>query len=258
MSPRPDRAAWFHDRGARCGPIPLPPGRVFRLVLLGPPGVGKGTQAGLLCEALGACHLSTGDLFRAAREQADPSPALRAALAAVRRGDLVSDGVVVSLVHERSECLRCRRGFLLDGFPRTLAQAEALQGLLALQGVDLDAVLSYELPLEEVVARLGGRRTCRTCKAVYHATSRPPRAEGVCDQCGGELFLREDDRPEAIRIRMAAFEESTRPLVGYYERAGKLLRIPATGTPDEILRRSLRALDERLGTTSAGPREAPR
>jgi adenylate kinase len=219
-------------------------------VLLGPPGVGKGTQAGLLCRALGTCHLSTGDLFRAAQCGAEPSPALRTALAAMRRGELVPDEVVVSMVRERAGCLRCRGGFLLDGFPRTAAQAGALDRLLTEQGVRLDAVVSYELPLEEVVARLGGRRTCPGCKAVYHVTARPPRAEGACDQCGGRLVQRDDDRPESIRVRMRAYEVSTRPLAAYYARAGELVHVRASGTPEEILRRTLEALQ---GLPAADP-----
>jgi adenylate kinase len=214
-------------------------------VLLGPPGAGKGTQAELLCQSLGTCHLSTGDLFRAAQCQAEPSPALAAALAAMRRGELVPDDVVVSLVRERAECLRCRGGCLIDGFPRTVAQAEALDAMLAELGVALDAVLNYELPLDEVVARLGGRRTCPACKAVYHVSSRPPRVEGTCDECGGRLVRREDDRPESIRVRMRAYEESTRPLADYYRRAGKLVSVPAAGTPEEILRCCLAALHDR-------------
>jgi adenylate kinase len=220
-------------------------------VLLGPPGAGKGTQAELLCEALGACHLSTGDLFRAAQCLADPSPALRAALEAMRRGELVPDALVVSMVRERAGCLRCPAGFVLDGFPRTLAQAEALDALLAEQGTDLSAALSYELPLEEVVARLSGRRSCPDCKAVYHLDTRPPRVEGICDRCGGRLVLREDDRPESIRVRMRAYQEATRPLAEYYERAGKLVSVRASGTPEEILRRSLEALNERPATALA-------
>jgi adenylate kinase len=244
-----ERAAWFGGGDARGEPCaqdpPAASGRARRLVLLGPPGVGKGTQAELLCEALGTCHLSTGDLFRAAQCAAQPSPALREALAVMRRGELVPDDVVVALVRERAGCLRCHGGFLLDGFPRSRAQAEALDVLLTEQGVTLDAVLCYELPLEQVVARLGGRRTCPGCKAVYHVVTRPSRAEGVCDQCGGRLVQRDDDRPESIRVRMRAYEECTRPLADYYARQGKLVLVQASGTPDEILSRSLLALDQR-------------
>ena len=234
-----------------CDHPPAASTRPFRIVLLGPPGVGKGTQAELLCKSLGTCHLSTGDVFRAAQCQSDPSPALKAALEAMRRGELVSDGLVVSMVSERSGCLGCGGGFLLDGFPRTVAQAEALDELLDQQGVKLDAVLSYELPLAEIVDRLSGRRTCSKCKAVFHQTARPPQKEGVCDLCGGALIQREDDRPESIRVRMQAYEESTRPLADYYQQTGRLLTISADGSPETILDRSLKSLQEHAGAVSA-------
>ncbi|MGA8348333.1 MAG: nucleoside monophosphate kinase [Isosphaeraceae bacterium] len=249
MSEHPDRAAWFEGGDAKCDVSPSPRGHVYRLVLLGPPGVGKGTQAELLCKALGTCHLSTGDVFRAAQCQIDHSPALKAALEAMRRGELVSDDLVVSMVSERSGCLSCSGGFLLDGFPRTAAQAEALDELLEQQGVGLDAVLSYELPLSEIVDRLSGRRTCSKCKAVFHMTARPPQREGVCDLCGGQLIQREDDRPESSRVRMQVYEESTKPLADYYQKTGCLVSIRAEGTPETILERSLDAL-QALGVSS--------
>jgi adenylate kinase len=217
-------------------------GDPYRMVLLGPPGVGKGTQAELLCRAVGSCHLSTGDLLRAARAVPNPSPALRVALEAMGRGELVPDEVIVALVRERAGCLRCPGGFLLDGFPRTVAQAEALDALLAELGLSLGTALMFELPLQEVVHRLAGRSTCPDCKAVYHATTRPPCVAGVCDRCGGQLTRREDDRPEAVRVRMQAYEEVARPLADYYQRAGKLVSVPAWGTPEEVLVRALRAL----------------
>jgi adenylate kinase len=240
MSSQHNRAAWFQGGDVPCEP--LPQDRSCRLVLFGPPGVGKGTQAELLTRVLGTCHLSTGDVFRAAQCAGEQSPAVKGAVDAMRRGELVSDALVVALVRERARCLRCRGGFLLDGFPRTIAQAEALDVLLAEQGVSLDAVLDYELPAEAIVARLSGRRTCPRCKAVYHVTTRPPAAEDVCDQCGGGLVQREDDRHEAVLVRMQTYQTSTQPLTEYYRRTGKLVRVQATGTPAEILERTLAAL----------------
>src|SRR6185436_17427693 len=139
-----------------------------------------------LSKHLEACHLSTGDIFRAARNagQSDASPAMKIALDCMKRGELVSDEIVLALVAERSKCLRCRGGFLLDGFPRTVAQAQALDKLLAGQRVKLDAILSYELPLKSIVARLGGRRACLKCKAIFHVDARPPVKAGICDHCG--------------------------------------------------------------------------
>jgi adenylate kinase len=243
-----DRKAWLQAGTARCDPppkrIPLP----RRLVLLGPPGVGKGTQAELLCAKLGACHLSTGDVFRAAKalEPADRTPALNSALDFMRRGELVPDGTVLEVVAERSHCLRCEGGFLLDGFPRTVAQAKALEELLEKLRLRLDAVLNYELSLEKVVVRLSGRRTCPNCKAVYHLVTRPPREEGVCDRCGGKLSQREDDQPEAIRVRMEAYEKSTAPLADYYRGRGLLVSVLAEGTPEEIFARTVRTLQARI------------
>ncbi len=227
-----------------CEPPPKPNALARRLVLLGAPGVGKGTQAELLCARLGACHLSTGDIFRAAKAM-DPSertPAITAALEYMRRGDLVPDDTVLALVAERIGCLRCEGGFLLDGFPRTVAQAEALEKLLAGEKLKLDAVLSYELPLEQVVSRLSGRRTCAHCKAVFHVQTRPPKVAGVCDHCGGKLYQREDDRPESIRVRMEAYERSTAPLADFYRQRKLLLPVSAEGSPEEIFNRTLDAL----------------
>ncbi|MEI6782541.1 MAG: nucleoside monophosphate kinase [Verrucomicrobiota bacterium] len=215
-----------------------------RLVLLGAPGVGKGTQAEMLCENLGSCHLSTGDIFRAAKtlDVSERTPALTAALEYMRRGDLVPDETVLALITERVGCLRCQGGFLLDGFPRTVAQAEALENLLAGEKLKLNAVLSYDLPLEQVVSRLSGRRTCPGCKAVFHIDARPPKAADVCDHCSGELYQREDDRPESIRVRMEAYERSTSPLAEFYRQRQLLLSISAEGSPEDIFRRTLEAL----------------
>jgi adenylate kinase len=247
MIATPDRTAWLKGGKARCNTPPRRQLQPRRLILLGAPGIGKGTQAELLCQGLGTCHLSTGDVFRAAKSlnACDRTPALDSALEAMRRGDLVPDATVLDMVRERRRCLTCRGGFLLDGFPRTVAQAEALGVLLQEDRIFLEAVLSYDLPLEKVVARLSGRRTCPGCKAVFHTTARPPKREGVCDHCGGQLYQREDDRPEAIRVRMEAYEKSTAPLIEYYRRQNLLVAIAAEGSPEEIYQRTVQALNTR-------------
>jgi len=239
-----DRSAWLKGPDSPCPEAPAGVTRPYRLVLLGPPGVGKGTQAEFISEKLGTCHLSTGDVFRAAKAtpEADRTPAITKALEHMKRGELVPDDTVIALVSERQTCLRCKGGFLLDGFPRTVSQAEALGRFLETEQLQLDGVLNFDLPIDQIVSRLSGRRTCRECKAVYHVSARPPQTEGRCDNCGGELFQREDDRPESVRVRMRAYEESTAPLIDYYRRQGKLLTVSADGAPEAIFERALQAL----------------
>ena len=224
------------------------------IVLLGAPGVGKGTQADLLTQRLRACHLSTGDVFRAAMagSECQLSPAMKDALGHMRRGDLVPDATVWEMVRERACCLRCRGGFILDGFPRTLGQAELLQQLMASEGLSLTAVLNYELPANVIKPRLGGRRTCEKCKAVFHVVERPPKVAGRCDHCDGNLFQREDDRPESIEVRLQAYDRSTAPLIDFYQRLGLLIRVDATGIPDEIFQISLTDLESRRAQQLAG------
>jgi adenylate kinase len=211
----------------------------WRLVLLGAPGVGKGTQADLLNRRLHACHLSTGDVFRSAGQQPEPSQAMKDALACMRRGELVPDAVVWEIVSERAQCLKCAGGFILDGFPRTLGQAIALHSLTQDQGLPLHAVLNYTLPVSDIVARLAGRRTCESCKAVYHLTDWPPKTEGHCDRCHGRLFQREDDRPESIQVRLDAYRQSTAPLIEYYDKLKLLVQVDASGTPEDIFSRTV-------------------
>jgi len=244
MQTLPDRKAWLQGASANCSSPPHLVAHPRRLVLLGAPGVGKGTQAEMLASKLGACHLSTGDIFRAAKgmQECLQTPALTAALQFMRRGDLVPDETVLSLVSERVKCLKCDGGFLLDGFPRTVAQAEALESLLTKHRIPLDAVVSYDLRIDRIVARLSGRRTCSTCKAVFHVEALPPKIPGICDHCGGGLYQREDDRPESVRVRMQAYETSTAPLADFYQRRGLLRSISAEGTPEEICQRTLEAL----------------
>jgi adenylate kinase len=241
-----DRSAWLQGPASPCESVARV-NQPRRLVLLGAPGVGKGTQADLLHRHLGACHLSTGDVFRAAGSlsECEQSPAMRQALGYMRRGELVPDATVWEMVRERSACLHCRGGFVLDGFPRTLGQAESLKQLLDREKVILTAVVNYDLATSEVVARLAGRRTCEKCKAVYHVTERPPKVADRCDRCEGKLFQREDDRPESIRVRLEAYDRSTAPLIKFYHDLGLLVHITATGSPDEICARTISALDLR-------------
>jgi adenylate kinase len=239
------RDAWLQGPAAGCGPIKSIE-NPYRLVLLGAPGVGKGTQAELLNARLGACHLSTGDVFRAAsKSQCELSPAMKAATEYMRRGDLVPDATVWEMVRERKGCLHCGGGFILDGFPRTLAQAESLKQLMQEESLALTAVVNYELPVEEIVARLSGRRTCEKCKAVFHVTERPPIVADLCDRCGGKLFQREDDRTESIKVRLEAYERSTAPLIEFYGALGLLKTVMASGSPEEICARTVAELKAR-------------
>lgn len=243
-NPTKSRAEWLQGPALRCDPV-QEVAHPWRVVLLGAPGVGKGTQAELLSQRLGACHLSTGDVFRAAtsRPECDLTPAMQAALGHMRRGELVPDSIVWEMVRERSGCLHCRGGFILDGFPRTVSQAESLKKLVEEEGIPLSAVLNYELPATEIVQRLGGRRTCRNCKAVYNVVERPPKVAGQCDRCNGVLFQREDDRPESITVRLEAYEKSTAPLIRFYSDMGLLVRIAASGAPEEIYDRTVEQLE---------------
>ena len=239
--PKHDRTAWLKGGAAVCEMPPRTPwGNAWRIVLLGAPGVGKGTQADLLCERLGTCHLSTGDIFRTAKclSEAEQTDSMKAALKFMRQGALVPDETVLGLIRDRLRCLRCSGGFLLDGFPRTVAQAEALGKFLDEEKVQLTAVLNYELPIAMIVARISGRRTCSVCKSVYHVATRPPKIADQCDQCGGALFQREDDRPESVEVRMKAYETSTRPLINFYEQRNLLVTISAEGSPEEIYHRT--------------------
>jgi adenylate kinase len=241
-----DRRAWFKGAPTFCATVPARRWGSYRLVLLGAPGVGKGTQAELLSERLGACHLSTGDVFRAARGLTDGSlsPELEEAVGYMRRGELVPDDTVLAMLRERSRCLRCAAGFVLDGFPRTAPQAVELHKMLRAENLALSTVIHYELPLDQLVARLSGRRTCPKCKAVFHLTAHPPLAEGICDRCGQRLCQRDDDTPEAIRVRMRCYTETATPLLGFYQKLGLLLSVDAT-TPEETYQRTMAALNNK-------------
>lgn len=236
--PLRDRTTWLHGDFFHCLQPPAAFGRTWRLVLLGPPGAGKGTQANLLAAVLGACPLSTGDIFRAAGERS-PAPGMAEALHRVHRGELVPDDIVLGLIRNRRRCLRCQTGFLLDGFPRTIAQASTLDGLLAADHLQMDAVILYEVPVAELVARLAGRRVCRNCQAPYHMRTHPPRVPGICDHCGGPVVQRRDDDPAAVEKRLSDYAEATTAVADYYRRQRLLFSISATDNPETVLARTL-------------------
>jgi adenylate kinase len=214
----------------------------LRVVLLGPPGAGKGTQAKLLREKFEACQVSTGDILRKA--VADQSPLGKEASAYIRRGDLVPDGVIVKLVAERLKEKDCAQGFILDGFPRTIPQAQSLEEILQKMGLGLQSVLLVQVPHRIIVERLAGRRTCKDCGALYHLKFNPSASESVCDRCGGELLQRDDDREETISARLKVYDKQTAPLVDYYRQRGILREIDGVGSVDDIRNRLIKALEE--------------
>lgn len=213
----------------------------MRVVLVGAPGAGKGTQAKHIASHYEIPPISTGDIFRAnIAEQTDLGKTAKRFMDA---GDLVPDEVTIGIVRDRLAQDDTASGFLLDGFPRTLAQAEALGEIVTDLGTPLDVVLELQVEDDEVVRRLSGRRTCRNCGHVWHVEFDPPSVAGVCDECGGELFQRDDDLPETIRRRLEVYSEQTAPLVGYYAERGLLRSTTAIGSVDEITKRSVEALE---------------
>lgn len=213
----------------------------MRVVLVGAPGAGKGTQAKFIAKHYGIPQISTGDIFRA--NIAAQTPLGVAAKGYMDSGDLVPDEVTIEIVRDRIAQADAKPGFLLDGFPRTVPQAEALAGILDQLGTPLDVVLELQVDDEEVVSRLSGRRTCRNCGHVWHVVFDPPKVEGSCDVCGGEVFQRDDDLPETIRRRLEVYVEQTAPLVGFYSETGLLRAIHASGAVDEITERAIGALE---------------
>jgi adenylate kinase len=214
-----------------------------RVVLVGPPGAGKGTQAQFIASHLSIPKISTGDIFRA--NVSGGTELGKLAKSYMDRGDLVPDEVTVAMVRDRLSEEDAQDGFLLDGFPRNVPQAEVLKKMLAEFGTALDVVLELEVDENEVVRRLAGRRTCRSCGKVWHVVFDPSATDGVCDACGGELFQRDDDREETIRRRLEVYQEQTAPLVRYYADEGILVGVAATGPVDEVTRRAMAALRQR-------------
>ena len=204
----------------------------MKLILLGAPGAGKGTVAKLLTEMDGSVQISTGDILRAAVKAGTELG--RKAEAAMKAGELVSDDLIMGIMGERLKEDDCKAGFLLDGFPRTIPQADALKGLLENMGIKLDAVVNLVVPREEILNRLTTRRTCVDCGAIYNVRSNPPKEEGVCDKCGGDVVQRDDETEEAISKRLDVFNEQTAPLVEYYRNEGNLLDADSTNSSNVV------------------------
>jgi adenylate kinase len=204
----------------------------MRAIFLGPPGAGKGTQARVLAREWGVPHIATGDMLREA--MAAGTPLGRQAKGYYDRGELVPDDVIVGLIADRLRQPDAARGFLLDGFPRTIAQGEALDRMLKDFGQALDAVLFFEVAEPELLRRLTGRRLCRQCQTAFHLVSAPPKREGVCDQCGGELYQRADDSEATVRNRLQVYARQTAPLLDYYRGHGLLTAVNGEGSVEAI------------------------
>ena len=201
----------------------------MNLILLGAPGAGKGTQAEILCRKLGIPSISTGNILRTAIKNGTPTGLL--AKSFMDNGQLVPDAVVIEIVKERLNEADCRKGFILDGMPRTIPQAEALEQA----GVRFDAVVAIEVSEEEIVSRMSGRRVCEACGASYHVVQVPPKQEGICDSCGGKLIQRKDDMPETVLSRLEVYHKQTAPLTDFYAERGLLKVVKTEGRgPDEV------------------------
>ncbi len=216
-------------------------GKKRLMVMLGPPGAGKGTQAVKVAEQYSIPHISTGDIFRAAIKEG--TEVGRKAKKYLDAGELVPDSVVTEIVAERIKKEDCSEGFLLDGFPRTLPQAEALDKILSDGGCPLTAVVDLPVNSEALIQRLTSRRTCSKCGEIYNLITKPPEKEGVCDACGGELYQRDDDKRETVENRLSVYEKQTAPLIQYYERGGRLVTVSGEGSIDEVFGRICKALD---------------
>ena len=213
----------------------------MRIVLLGPPGAGKGTQARSLSGLWGVPQVASGDLLRAVvREDSELG---REAAGYMDRGQLVPDDLVLRLVAARLGKADARKGFILDGFPRNVMQAEALAKGLDRFGLKLDKAVAVIVPDEEIVKRISGRRTCRDCNAMYHVVFEPPAKPGVCDKCGGQLYQREDDAEETVRERLKVYREATQPLLDHYRQLGLLAQVDGVGRTDEVEKRIISAVN---------------
>ena len=205
----------------------------MKIILMGPPGAGKGTQAEKLVELYQIPHISTGDMFRKA--QKDGTEVGLKAKEYMEQGQLVPDEVTVGIVRERLAEADCKDGFLLDGFPRTVQQADALDGILKDLGMALDRVINIEVDKAFLVDRLTGRRVCRTCGATFHVVNKAPKVEGVCDKCGGELYQRNDDKIETVSNRLDVYAAQTAPLIEYYQSKGVMSSIDGSKSMEDVL-----------------------
>ncbi|MGE4132319.1 MAG: adenylate kinase [Bdellovibrionales bacterium] len=211
----------------------------MNLIFFGPPGAGKGTQSELLVDRLSMVQISTGDLFRRAIKEGTPLG--REAKSFMDAGKLVPDSVTIGLVEEKLKNLGQEK-FILDGFPRNVAQADALSEILVKLGLKIDRTLFLEVPLDQLTRRLVGRRVCKSCGAVYHVDNKPPMKEGECDICGGEVIQRADDKEEVITTRLKAYEDNTKPLKEYYRAKGNYVEINGTGSTEEVYGQITKAL----------------
>ncbi len=213
----------------------------MNLILLGPPGAGKGTQAQMIMDHYHIPQISTGDILRTAVKQGTALG--QKAKASMDMGHLVPDEVVIGIIDERLRTPDCKPGFILDGFPRTIAQAEALQTILTRIGRSVDHVINIEVDSEELVRRLTGRRTCKNCGAMFHIFFHPPEQENRCNRCGGALYQRDDDSEETIRTRLKEYERQTAPLIQYYQKKNSLRVIEGVGGPNQIFKQIKGVLD---------------
>ena len=208
----------------------------MKLILLGAPGAGKGTQAEILSRELCIPTISTGNILRAAMKNG--TPVGRKAKEYVESGKLVPDDVIIGIVEERLAEPDCKNGYILDGMPRTIPQAEALEKV----GIDIDVALSIEIADEEIITRMSGRRTCSECSTTFHVVANPPKVEGICDNCGGKLTIRKDDAPETVKARLATYHKETEPLKAFYESRGKLKTVdnqPTIEATTEVIKTAL-------------------
>lgn len=212
------------------------------IVFLGAPGAGKGTQAATVAEKLKLAHIATGDMFREAQKQ--ETGLAKQAKVYMEKGMLVPDEITIKMVLERIATPDCEQGVIFDGFPRTLEQAQALDEALGKQGKMIDSVIYIKVSENELLERLSGRWICHQCQTPYHIVNSPPRTEGRCDQCSGELYQRSDDTPETVKKRLRVYFTETAPLIDYYARAGKLLEIAGEGSVNEVRERILESLDK--------------